>query len=124
VADEVSSKAIYDSKTKTLSLEGILVPFIDDFTGKETDNKGIFDAQLQEKTKLVFELIPWSINFKDMFEGKDISGYILHHYETRSVDIPCFKVTTIAHIGDGIEGEAVDYPIFHVEDMTETDSCN
>jgi hypothetical protein len=53
------SKAIYDSKTKTLSLEGILVPFIDEFTGNKTDNKGIFDAQLQEKTKLVFELIPW-----------------------------------------------------------------
>jgi len=39
VADEVSSKAIYDSKTKTLSLDGILVPFIDDLTGKDTDNK-------------------------------------------------------------------------------------
>jgi hypothetical protein len=34
VADEVSSKAIYDSKTKTLSLEGVLVPFIDKFAGK------------------------------------------------------------------------------------------
>jgi hypothetical protein len=102
---EISSKAIYDSKTKTLSLEAILVPYIDEFTGKETDNKGIFDAQLQEKTKLVFELIPWSINFKNMFEGKDTSGYILYHYETRSVDIPCFEVTTIAHIGDGIEGK-------------------
>jgi hypothetical protein len=45
------SKAVYDSKTKTLSLEGVLVPFIDEFTGKETDNKGVFDAQLQEKTK-------------------------------------------------------------------------
>ena len=64
------SKAIYDSKTKTLSLEGILVPFIDEFTGKETDNKGIFDVQLEEKTKLVFELIPWSINFKNTFDGK------------------------------------------------------
>jgi hypothetical protein len=48
-----------------------LVPYIDEFTGKETDNKGIFDAQLAEKTKFVFELIPWSINFKNMFEGKD-----------------------------------------------------
>ncbi len=133
---EISSKAIYDSKTKTLSLEGILVPYIDEFTGKATDNKGIFDAQLQEKTKLVFELIPWSINFKDMFEGKDTSGYINYHPTTRSVDIPCFKVTTIAQFGDGIEGEAiyykdvilkqrhVNYQIFHVEDMTETDSCN
>jgi len=43
------SKANYDSKTKTLSLEGVLVPFIDEFTGTETDKKGIFDAQLQEK---------------------------------------------------------------------------
>ena len=133
---EISSKAVYDSKTKTLSLEGILVPFIDEFTGKETDNKGIFEVQLEEKTKLVFELIPWSINFKDMFEGKETSGYILYDYKTRSVDIPCFEVTTIAKLGDGIEGEAIyykdvimkqrhiDYPIFHVEDMTETDSCN
>jgi hypothetical protein len=133
---EISSKAIYDSKTKTLSLEGILVPYIDEFTGKETDNKGIFDAQLAEKAKLVFELIPWSINFKDMFDGEDTSGYILYHSKTRSVDIPCFEVTTIAKLGDGIEGDAiyykdvtmkqrhVNYPIFHVEDMTETDSCN
>jgi hypothetical protein len=34
VADEIFSKAIYDSKLKTLSLEGILVPFTDQFTGK------------------------------------------------------------------------------------------
>jgi hypothetical protein len=129
------SKAIYDSKTKTLSLEGILVPFIDEFTGKETDNKGIFDVQLEEKTKLVFELIPWSINFKNTFDGKNTSGYILYDHKTRSVKIPCFEVTTIAKFGDGIEGETiyykdvnmkqrhVNYPIFHVEDMTKTDSC-
>jgi hypothetical protein len=135
VADEVSSKAIYDSKTKTLALEGVLVPFIDEFTGKETDNKGIFDAQLQEKTKLVFELIPWSINFKNTFNGENTSGYILYDHKTRSVKIPCFKVTTIAKFGDGIEGESiyykdvnmkqrhVAYPIFHVDDMTKTDSC-
>ncbi|WP_069472945.1 hypothetical protein [Candidatus Marithrix sp. Canyon 246] len=135
VADEVSSKAIYDSKTKTLSLENILVPFIDEFTGKETDNQGIFDAQLQEKTKLVFELIPWSINFKNMFDGKNTSGYILYDHKTRSVKIPCFEVTTIAKFGDGIEGDViyykdvnmkqrhVNYPIFHVDNMTKTDSC-
>ncbi len=129
------SKAIYDSKTKTLSLEGILVPFIDEFTGKETDNKGIFDVQLEEKTKLVFELIPWSINFKNTFDGKNTSGYILYDHKTRSVKIPCFEVTTIAKFGDGIEGDViyykdvnmkqrhVDYPIFHVDDMTKTDSC-
>jgi hypothetical protein len=133
---EISSKASYDSSTNTLSLEGILVPFIDEFTGKETDNKGIFDAQLAEKTKLVFELIPWSINFKSMFEGEETSGYILYHHKTRTVDIPCFEVTTIAKLGDGIEGKTIyykdvtmkqrhiNYPIFHVEDMTETDSCN
>ncbi len=133
---EISSKAIYDSKTNTLSLEGILVPFIDEFTGKATDNQGIFDAQLQEKTKLVFELIPWSINFKNMFEGEETSGYILYDHKTRSVEIPCFEVMTIAKLGDGIEGKAiyykdmtmkqrhVNYPIFHVENMTETDSCN
>ncbi|WP_141699962.1 LamG domain-containing protein, partial [Candidatus Marithrix sp. Canyon 246] len=61
---EISSKAIYDSSTNTLSLEGILVPFIDEFTGKATDKKGIFDVQLEEKTKLVFQVIPWSINVK------------------------------------------------------------
>ncbi|WP_171900410.1 hypothetical protein, partial [Candidatus Marithrix sp. Canyon 246] len=131
---EISSKAIYDSSTNTLSLEGILVPFIDEFTGKATDKKGIFDVQLEEKTKLVFQVIPWSINVKGTLEGENISGYILYHHKTRSVEIPCFKVTTIAPLG-GIEGEAVyykdvimkqrhlDYPIFHVEDMTETDSC-
>jgi len=135
VADEVSSKAIYDSKTKTLSLDGILVPFIDEFTGKETDNKGIFYVQLEEKTKLVFEFIPWSINFKNTFNGNDTSGYILYDYKTRSVKIPCFEVTTIAKFGDGIQGESiyykdvnmkqrhVDYPIFHVDNMTKTDSC-
>ncbi len=129
------SKAVYDSKTKTLSLEGVLVPFIDEFTGKETDNKGIFDAQLEEKTKLVFELIPWSINFKNTFAGKDTNGYILYDYKTRSVNIPCFEVTTIAKFGDGIEGEAIyykdvsmkqrhiNYPIFHVDNMTKTDNC-
>uniref|UniRef100_UPI00114D10BC hypothetical protein n=1 Tax=Candidatus Marithrix sp. Canyon 246 TaxID=1827136 RepID=UPI00114D10BC len=135
VADEVSSKAIYDSKTKTLALEGVLVPFIDEFTGKETDNKGIFDVQLQEKTKLIFELIPWSINFKNTFNGDDASGYILYDHKTRSVKIPCFEVTTIAKFGDGIQGESiyykdvsmkqrhVAYPIFHVDNMTKTDSC-
>jgi hypothetical protein len=71
VADEVFSKAIYDSKTKTLSLQGVLVPFIDEFTGKETDNKGIFDVQLEEKTKLVFEFIPWSITNKNIFNGEN-----------------------------------------------------
>jgi phage protein U len=136
VADETSSKAVYDSKTKTLSLEGLLVPFIDEFTGKETDNKGIFDVQLEEKTKLVFELIPWSINFKNIFNGENTSDYILYDHKTRSVNIPCFEVTTIAKFGDGIEGDSiyyknvnmkqrhVDYPIFHVEDMTETESCD
>ncbi len=132
---EISSKAIYDSKTNTLSLEGILVPYIDEFTGKATDNKGIFDVQLQEKTKLVFELIPWSINFKGMLEGKNTSGYILYDYKTRTVEIPCFEVMTIAKLGDGIEGKAVYYKdvsmkqrnvddlIFHVEDTTKADSC-
>jgi hypothetical protein len=134
--ETVSSQAIYDSQTKTLSLEGILVPFIDEFTGKETDNKGIFDAQLQEKNKLIFELIPWSITNKNMFNGDDTSGYILYDHKTRSVNIPCFQVVTTAIFGDAIEGETiyykdvsmkqrhVAYPIFHVEDMTETDSCD
>jgi hypothetical protein len=59
----------------------------------------------------------------------------LYDHKTRSVKIPCFKVTTIAKFGDGIEGESIyykdvsmkqrhiNYPIFHVDDMTKTDSC-
>jgi hypothetical protein len=70
-----------------------------------------------------------------MFDGDDTSGYILYDYKTRSVNIPCFEVATIAKFGDGIEGEAiyykdvnmkqrhVAYPIFHVDNMTKTDSC-
>ncbi len=85
--------------------------------------------------RIVFELIPWSINFKNTFDGKNTSGYILYDHKTRSVKIPCFEVTTIAKFGDGIEGETiyykdvnmkqrhVNYPIFHVEDMTKADSC-
>jgi hypothetical protein len=71
-----------------------------------------------------------------MFEGEETSGYINYDHETRSVYIPCFKVATIAEIGDGIEGKAVyykdvtmkqwnqAYPIYHIKDMTKTDSCN
>ncbi len=52
------------------------------------------------------------------------------------VYIPCFKVATIADIGDGIEGKAIyykyvtlkqwnqAYPIFHIKDMTKADSCD
>ncbi|WP_083234977.1 hypothetical protein [Candidatus Marithrix sp. Canyon 246] len=59
----------------------------------------------------------------------------MHDHKTRSVKIPCFEVTTIAKFGDGVEGESiyykdvnmkqrhVDYPIFHVDNMTKTDSC-
>jgi hypothetical protein len=134
--NEISSKAIYDSKTKTLFLKGVLVPFLDGFSGEDTGDKGIFNVQLQEKIKDAFELIPWSINFKVMFEGEDTSGYINYDHETRSVYIPCFKVATIAEIGDGIEGKVIyykdvtmkqwnqAYPIYHIKDMTKTDSCN
>jgi len=132
---EISSKATYDLKSKTLFLKGILVPFLDGFSREETGEKGIFNVQLQEKIKDAFELIPWSINLKAMFEGEDTSGYILYDHETRSVYIPCFKVATIADIGDGIEGKATfykdvtmkqwnkSYPIFHIKDMTKADSC-
>ena len=80
-------------------------------------------------------MIPWSINFKNIFDGENTSGYILYDHKTRSVKIPCFEVTTIAKFGDGIEGEVIyyknvnmkqrhiNYPIFHVEDMTKADSC-
>jgi hypothetical protein len=133
---ESASKAIYYSKTKTLYLEGILVPFIDEFSGEETDIKGIFDAQLQEQSRFEFELIASSITFSNMSEGKDTSGYILYNHKKRSVKIPCFKVMTIAKFGNGIEGKAIYYKdvilkqrhpadlIFHAEDMTKTDTCN
>ncbi|WP_069471797.1 hypothetical protein [Candidatus Marithrix sp. Canyon 246] len=73
-------------------------------------------------------------NFKNTFNGDDASGYILYDHNTRSVKIPCFEVTTIAKFGDAIEGESiyykdvnmkqrhVAYPIFHVDNMTKTDS--
>ncbi len=67
---EISSKATYYSKNKTLYLESILVPFIDEFSGEETDIKGIFDAELKEKNRFEFELIPSSITFNQMFEGE------------------------------------------------------
>jgi hypothetical protein len=133
---EITSKATYDLKSKTLFLKGILVPFLDGFSREETGEKGIFNVQLQEKIKDAFELIPWSINLKAMFEGEETSGYILYDHQTRSVYIPCFKVATIAEIGDGIEGKATyykdvimkqwneSYPIFHIKDMTKADSCN
>jgi hypothetical protein len=72
-----STTAPYQNQ-KSNNLEGILVPFIDEFTGKATDNKGIFDAQLQEKTKY-----------------KDVTMKQRH----------------------------IDYPIFHIKDMTKADSC-
>lgn len=133
---EISSKATYYSKNKTLYLESILVPFIDEFSGEETDIKGIFDAQLKEKSRFEFELIPSSITFNEMFEGEETSSYILYDHKKRSVKIPCFKVMTIAKFGNGIEGKAIYYKnvllkqrhvadlIFNAEDMTKTDSCN
>jgi hypothetical protein len=133
---EISSKATYYSKNKTLYLESILVPFIDEFSGEETDIKGIFDAELKEKNRFEFELIPSSITFNQMFEGEETSGYILYDHKKRSVKIPCFKVMTIAKFGNGIEGKAIFYKnvlmkqrhvadlIFNAEDMTKVDSCN
>ncbi|WP_069472085.1 fibrinogen-like YCDxxxxGGGW domain-containing protein [Candidatus Marithrix sp. Canyon 246] len=133
--DTVSSQAIYDSKTKMLYLEGILVPFINELTGKISRKKGIFDAELKEKRKLLFELNFDSIKFKDMFDGEKVSGYILYNPKTRSVNIPCFKATTTSQFGDGFEGDIIYYQdvimtsrhitsaIFGIEDLTETDSC-
>jgi len=129
------SKAIYDSKTKMLYLEGILVPFINELTGKISKNKGIFDAELKEKSKLLFELNPEAIKFNNMFDGKEVSRYILYNPKTRSVNIPCFKATTISQFGDGFEGNIIYYKdvimtqrhiasaMFRIEDMTEIDSC-
>jgi hypothetical protein len=135
LADEFSSKAIYDSKTKMLYLEGILVPFINELTGKVSNKRGIFDAQLKEKSKLLFELNPETIKFNNMFDGEEISGYILYNHKTRSVNIPCFKATTISQLGGGFEGNAIYYKnvimiqrhiessMFRIEDMTEIDNC-
>jgi hypothetical protein len=41
--------------------------------------KGIFTAKLEEKDKLVFELIPWSLNFIGKFSGEDTSAYISYN---------------------------------------------
>ncbi|WP_069469842.1 hypothetical protein [Candidatus Marithrix sp. Canyon 246] len=128
------SQAIYESKT--LSLENILVPFINEFSGKETGEKGIFTAKLEEKAKLVFELIPWSLNFIGKFSGEDTSAYISYNYKTREVNIPCLLTSTKATIGDvATEGKPKyykdvimkqrhpNYPIFHIDEMIEVDSC-
>jgi hypothetical protein len=135
LADEISSKAIYDSQTKMLYLKGILVPFINELTGKVSNNKGIFDAELKEKSKLLFELNSESIKFNNMFGGEKISGYILYNPKTSSVNIPCFKATTISQFGDGFEGDAIYYKnvimtqrhiaslMFGIENLIETDNC-
>uniref|UniRef100_UPI00114CCBAE hypothetical protein n=1 Tax=Candidatus Marithrix sp. Canyon 246 TaxID=1827136 RepID=UPI00114CCBAE len=108
--ETLSSQAIYDSKTKTLYLEDILVPFINELN---------FD----------------SIKFKNMFDGEKVSGYILYNPKTRSVNIPCFKATTTSQFGDGFEGDIIYYQdvimtsrhitsaMFGIEDLIETDSC-
>jgi hypothetical protein len=132
--NKLESQAIYESNT--LNLENILVPFINEFNGKETGEKGIFTAKLEEKEKLVFELIPWSINFLGMFSGEDTSGYITYNYKTREVHIPCLLASTKATIGDvATEGKQKyykdvimkqrhpNYPIFHIDEMIEVDSC-
>ncbi|WP_141699987.1 hypothetical protein, partial [Candidatus Marithrix sp. Canyon 246] len=51
--ETLSSQAIYDSKTKTLYLEDILVPFINELTGKISRKKGIFDAELKENPSII-----------------------------------------------------------------------
>ncbi|WP_171900761.1 hypothetical protein, partial [Candidatus Marithrix sp. Canyon 246] len=68
---------------------------------EETGEKGIFNVQLQEKIKDAFELIPWNINLKGMFEGKATS----------------YKDVTMKQWNES-------YPIFHIKDMTKADSCN
>jgi hypothetical protein len=131
---KLESQAIYESKT--LSLENILVPFINEFNGKETGEKGIFTAKLEEKAKLVFELIPWSLNFIGKFSGEDTSAYISYNYKTREVHIPCLLASTKATIGDvATEGKPKHYkdvimkqrhpkyPIFHIDEMIEVDNC-
>ena len=129
LAEEVSSKAIYDSQTKILSLEGVLFPSIEEFTGKAKENKGIFDIQLQEKNKWVFELIPWSVNLKSMFDGENTSSYILYDHNSKSINIPCVEISSNDNETEGkyykdmtmkLNGS---YPIFHAEETIETDSC-
>jgi len=132
--NKLESQAIYESKT--LSLENILVPFINEFDGKETGEKGIFTAKLEEKAKLVFELIPWSLNFIGKFSGEDTNAYITYNYKTREVHIPCLLASTKATIGGvATQGKQKyykdvtmkqrhpNYPIFHIDEMKEVDSC-
>jgi hypothetical protein len=54
--------------------------------------------------RIVFELNPETIKFNNMFDGEEISGYILYNHKTRSVNIPCFKATTFSQFGEGFEG--------------------
>ena len=136
LADELLSKAIYDSRLKTLTLDGVLVQFIDEFSGQITDKKGIYNLQLEEVNKRLFKLNRQSIMLKKMFEGEDTSGYILYDRKTRSLTVPCFKVNTISTFNNGMKGESVyyknvtlkqlhvTYPIFLVKNMTKTVSCN
>jgi hypothetical protein len=132
--NKLESQAIYESKT--LSLENILVPFINEFDGKETGEKGLFTAKLEEKDKLVFEVILSSLKFLGMFSGKDTSDYITYSQKTREVYIPCLlastKATTIGNVATEEQKYYQDVIMkqrqpnsltFNIDEMIEVDSC-
>jgi len=132
--NKLESQAIYESNI--MSLENILVPFINEFDGKETGEKGLFTAKLQEKNKLVFEVILSSLKFLGMFSGKDTSDYITYSQKTREVYIPCLlastKATTIGNVATEEQKYYQDVIMkqrqpnsltFYIDEMIEVDSC-
>lgn len=132
--NKLESQAIYESNI--MSLENILVPFINEFDGKETGEKGLFTAKLQEKNKLVFEVILSSLKFLGMFSGKDTNDYITYSQKTREVYIPCLlastKATTIGNVATEEQKYYQDVIMkqrqpnsltFNIDEMREVDSC-
>ena len=119
-----------------MNLENILVPFINEFDGKETGEKGLFTTKLQEKDKLVFEVILSSLKFLGMFSGKDANDYITYSQKTRKVHIPCLLASTKATTIGNVATEKQKYYknvimkqrhpnslTFYIDEMIEVDNC-
>jgi Cu/Zn superoxide dismutase len=103
---------------------------------KHLGEKGLFTAKLQEKDKLVFEVILSSLKFLGMFSGKDVNDYITYSQKTRKVHIPCLlastKATTIGNVATEEQKYYKDVTMkqrhpnsltFHIDEMIEVDNC-
>jgi alpha-tubulin suppressor-like RCC1 family protein len=134
---ELEELAFYDTDTKILTLSAILIAFVDDFTLEETDEKAIFEAELENKGKLRFELLPWSLKLVKMYNNKDTTKYIRYKSKTNELEIPCLKVARKVNLGGGtvtgkivlykdiiLEQRHIKYPIFEITERTETKSCS